>query len=151
VIEYEGKGYAFAAKSGTGKSTHISLWKKVFGDTVRIINGDKPIIRYVDGKFFAYGTPWCGKEGFGVNDRVPLKALCFIDRAEENSIIRLAPEYALNRIFGQILMPEDAENLDALFSLLDDTLRNIPCYRLRCNMEPEAAAVSYEAMANRKT
>ena len=35
VIEYKGKGYAFAAQSGTGKSTHISLWQKHFGEEVR--------------------------------------------------------------------------------------------------------------------
>ena len=57
LIEYEGRGYAFAAQSGTGKSTHIAIWQKVFGDRVRIINGDKPIFRYKDGRFIAYGTP----------------------------------------------------------------------------------------------
>ena len=40
-----GKGYIFAAPSGVGKSTHVRLWRECFGDNVKIINGDKPIIR----------------------------------------------------------------------------------------------------------
>ena len=55
VIEYQGEGYAFAAHSGTGKSTHIALWKKHFGDEVHIVNGDKPILRFIDDRLYAFG------------------------------------------------------------------------------------------------
>ena len=59
VIGYEGRGYAFSAPSGTGKTTHIRLWKQVFGaDRVTVVNGDTPILRLIDGVFYAYGTPW---------------------------------------------------------------------------------------------
>ncbi|MBO7310031.1 MAG: hypothetical protein J6U86_01400, partial [Clostridia bacterium] len=67
VIEYNGDGFAFAAKSGTGKSTHIMLWRKAFGEDVHVVNGDKPILRFIDDKLYAYGTPWCGKEGWQTN------------------------------------------------------------------------------------
>ncbi len=146
LIEYEGRGYAFAAKSGTGKSTHIALWQKVFGEKVRIINGDKPILRYIDGEFLAYGTPWCGKEGLAVNDSVPLRALCFIERSPTNSIEPIPAEDAVLRVFQQVLTPRDAETVDALFGLLDLTLRLVPCYLLKCNMEDEAAIVAYNGM-----
>ena len=42
AIAYGGKAYLFTAPSGTGKTTHISLWKKYLGDDVQIVNGDKP-------------------------------------------------------------------------------------------------------------
>ena len=113
LIEYEGRGYAFSAKSGTGKSTHIALWQKAFGDEVRIINGDKPILRYIDGEFVGYGTPWCGKEGFGANASVPLKAICFLERGEINSVERISAQDAVARIFHQILTPDDMETLDS--------------------------------------
>ena len=84
VIAYEGRGYAFAAPSGTGKTTHIRLWQAVFGEeNVTIVNGDKPLLRVMDGRIYAYGTPWCGKEGYQTNTRVPLAALCFLERAAE--------------------------------------------------------------------
>ncbi len=150
LIEYDGRGYAFAAKSGTGKSTHIALWQKVFGeDKVRIINGDKPIVRFINGEFIAYGTPWCGKEGLAVNDSVPLRALCFIERSPTNSIERIPASDAVLRVFHQILTPRDAETVDALFPLLDETLKRVPCYLLKCNMNSEAAVVAYNGMNNK--
>ena len=147
VIEYEGNGYAFAARSGTGKSTHISYWQKKFGDAVRIVNGDKPILRFKeDGRLYAYGTPWCGKEGFNINTSVPLKAICFLERAEKNAIRRISPEEALLKFFHQILAPSDMATVDSLIPLLDRTLRELPCYVLGCNMSEEAAEVAYTGM-----
>ncbi len=147
VIEYKGRGYAFAAKSGTGKSTHILLWQKKFGDSVHVINGDKPIMRFGDdGTLYAYGTPWCGKEGLNTNTSVPLQAICFLERAQTNSIIRIDASEAIKRIFHQLLSAEDLQGLDALFSLLDQTLRTIPCYVLGCNISEEAAEIAYEGM-----
>lgn len=146
VIEYEGDGYAFAAKSGTGKSTHISLWQKRFGDSVRVINGDKPIMRFFQDRLYAYGTPWCGKEGLSENARAPIKGICFIERAKENSVERISPAEALPRIFQQILTPNTDTAVDALFPLIDRTLLEIPCYVLKCNISEEAAEVAYEGM-----
>ena len=148
VIEYEGEGYAFAAASGTGKSTHISLWQKHFGEGVRIINGDKPIMRFVGERLYAYGTPWCGKERSGENASVPLKALCFIERSKENTIKKINASEAITRLFHQILTPDTAEGVDALFPLLDRLLSELPCYVLGCNISEEAAAVAYEGMNN---
>ena len=149
VIEYKGEGYAFAAKSGTGKTTHISLWRKRFGSEVKIVNGDKPILRFADdGRLFAYGTPWCGKEGYNTNGSVPIKAICFIERATENSIKRITPSDGLMCIFHQILTPKTVENLDSFLPLLDRTLTEIPCYVLGCNISLEAAEVAYNGMNN---
>ena len=146
VIEYEGNGYAFAAKSGTGKSTHIGLWQKRFGDSVSIVNGDKPILRFIENRLLAYGTPWCGKEGFNANTSVPLKAICFLERAKENTIRKIGADEAVMRIFHQILSPSDLGTVDALFPLLDRTLREVPCYVLGCNISEEAAEVAYRGM-----
>lgn len=146
VIEYEGQGYAFAAKSGTGKSTHISLWQKRFGNTVHIVNGDKPILRFVGNQLYAYGTPWCGKEGFQTNTSVPLKAICFLERDTTNSIRPISAGDAVMRIFHQILTPKDVQEVDSLFPLLDRTLKTVPCYLLGCNISEEAAEVAYLGM-----
>ena len=146
VIEYEGAGYAFAAQSGTGKSTHISLWKKHFGDGVRIINGDKPILRFEGDRLYAFGTPWCGKEGWHTNASVPLKAICFLERAPVNTIRRIEAKDAIGRIFHQLLTPDDLATVNALFPLLDRMLREIPCYVLGCNISEEAAEVAYQGM-----
>ena len=85
ILEYDGKAYAFLGKSGTGKSTHTKLWLKYLSDT-RVLNGDKPILEFTNGQFYAYGTPWQGKENWGYNGKAQLCGLCFLEQAKENSI-----------------------------------------------------------------
>ena len=146
VIEYEGRGYAFSAPSGTGKTTHIRLWRKVFGaDRVTIVNGDKPILRLIDGIVYAYGTPWCGKEGYNTNTRVLLCGLCFVTRGTENRIRPIAAEEAIPHLFSQIMVV-DSSDLARQMELADALLCSVPCYLLACNMEPEAAVVAYRGM-----
>lgn len=146
LIEYEGKGYLFTAKSGTGKTTHINLWKQVFGDDkVIVVNGDKPIIRFVDDSVYAYGTPWCGKEGYNVNTRVELCAIVFVERAEQNSISRVSDIVALPRILSQVMLTDSAD-LGKQLELIDRLLEKVSTYLLKCNMDPDAAKVAYNGM-----
>ena len=148
LIEYEGKGYAFAAPSGTGKSTHIRMWQERFGDGVRVVNGDKPIFRLIDGKFYAYGTPWCGKEGQHINTSVPLEAVCFLERSENNFIEKIDVSRAVMKVMKQIIVPTDARTLDSLFSLIEKMLLGVSTYRLGCNISQEAAEVAYNGINN---
>ncbi len=147
LIECDGEGYAFAARSGVGKSTHIGLWKKNFGDRVRIINGDKPIIRLTEEGIMAYGTPWNGKERYGENRRCPLRALCFLERGIENAIVPISTDEAVSRIFPQIYLPKSAEGATATLDLLDSFVDRVSFFRLACNMEDEAALVAHQAMS----
>lgn len=45
ALEMDGRAYLFTAPSGTGKSTHVRLWRQVFGARVTVINDDKPLVR----------------------------------------------------------------------------------------------------------
>lgn len=139
-------GYAFTANSGVGKTTHIKLWQKVFGERVEIINGDKPILRKRDGKWYAYGTPWCGKEGWNINKAVPLAGICFLRRGETNSIAPYNAEQVIAEIMPQLLIPDDASSLMATLDLLDGILTDVPLYELHCTISEEAARIAYEAM-----
>lgn len=146
VIEVDKDAYAFLAKSGTGKSTHIVLWRKALGEKVKIINGDKPIYRYIDGDLYVYGTPWCGKEGWNRNARARLKALCYIERGEVNSIEKIAPTESAMRVMRQVFLPNDGEMVSKTLSLVDKMLSDKPSWVLKCNISSEAAEVAYNAM-----
>ena len=146
VIEYKGKAYAFAAKSGTGKSTHIRLWRRAFGDDVGIVNGDKPIFRFVGDELYAYGTPWCGKEGFHRNVGVPLGAVCFIERGESNSIEQLPKKEFTEYVFNQVYMPTDPQAAMCTMQLIDRLLSSCKLWKIKCNMEPQAAEVAYNTI-----
>lgn len=149
VIEYRGKAYAFTAKSGTGKTTHISLWEKVFGDEVRIINGDKPLVRRIEkgGKceFIAYGTPWCGKEKKNTNIGVPLAGICLLERSER-SFIESAGENAVPLLLSQMLLKKDIEYLGKLMPFAASLYKNVPIYRLGVNMEASAAVMARDGI-----
>jgi hypothetical protein len=101
VIEVDGYAYAFTAKSGVGKSTHTKLWQSTFGEKVKIFNDDKPALRRLEDGWFAYGTPWCGKDGININMKVPLGGICFLKQSTENSIRRLDKKEAIQKILSQ--------------------------------------------------
>ena len=41
AIAFDGAAYLFTAPSGTGKTTHVRLWRQYLGSRVTVVNGDK--------------------------------------------------------------------------------------------------------------
>lgn len=150
AVSVDSNGYLFTAKSGTGKTTHISLWKKKFGERCVVVNGDKPILRLIDGRFYVCGTPWMGKENYGTNIDVPIKAVCILERGEKNEIVKIPPYEAISTVLVQTLRTNDMYETEKMLVLTDKLLQSVPFYRLKCNMQPEAADVSYEAMKQKE-
>ena len=150
AVVVDGKAYLFSADSGTGKSTHTQIWLKLFGDKAYILNDDKPAIRREDDGWFAYGTPWSGKYDISVNARIPIAGIAMIDRAENNEIYPFSGKEAIRQIMAQINRVRAAEYRIKQMELLDKLLREVPVWKLKCNMEDEAAIVSYEAMSGQK-
>lgn len=149
VIKYDGNGYAFLGRSGTGKSTHTKLWMQNLPST-RIVNGDKPILEYDGEKFIAYGTPWCGKEHWGSKGNAPLRGLCFLEQAKENSVRRLTPAEVSARLFQQLLLPTEEETAVATLELADKLIACTPAYLLGCNISEDAVKTSFEALTGKE-
>lgn len=147
VVAVDGKAYAFAAKSGTGKSTHTRLWLEHFGENAMIVNGDKPIIRHEENAFVAYGTPWCGKEALESNVGVALKALCFIERGTENRIEKADSKEVCRRIFHQVVMPKEVDKRMKFLNMIENMVKTVPVYILYCNISDEAVVVAYNEMS----
>lgn len=146
AVVYKGGAYLFSADSGTGKSTHTQLWLKAFGDEAKILNDDKPAVRIIDGKAYAYGTPWSGKTDWNLNVRADLKGICFLERAKENTIRRAAAGEVISDLLRQTIRPQKEENMDKLLENIDALLKIVPVYKMGCNMDVSAAEVSYNAM-----
>ncbi len=146
VIALDGEGYLFTAKSGTGKSTHTRLWRELFGQRAVMVNDDKPLLEPTQSGVIVHGTPWNGKHNLGTNISVPLKAICILERGEENHIERVEASQAFPLLLQQSNRSMGAEKMLKTLELLDTALRKIPVYKLQCNMEPEAARVAYEGM-----
>ena len=81
AVALDGEAYLFSGPSGMGKSTHTRLWKQCFPEA-EIFNDDKPALRELGGIWYAYGTPWCGKDGINKNMKVPLKPSAFCAEAK---------------------------------------------------------------------
>jgi len=147
AVEYQGKAYLFSAPSGTGKSTHTRLWQQCFGEAARIFNDDKPSLRRLEDAWYAYGTPWCGKDHININLKVPLAGVCFLKQGPENCIRRLNSQEAINKILSQTIRRfRSGARLDMLLGHLDKFVREIPVFELENRPVPEAAILSYETM-----
>ena len=145
-VAYEGRAYLFSAPCGTGKSTHAGLWQQVFGDSAQRFNDDKPALRRRQGKWFAYGTPWCGKDGINLNQKWSLGGICFLEQGPENSIRRLTPAESIGRFLSQTLKKLRPEEMELLLKHLDLLLREIPVFLLVCRPDEAAVRLSYETM-----
>ena len=146
VLSWKNAGYMFTAPSGTGKSTHVALWKKYLGDEVKIINGDKPILAVQQNEIRVYGTPWAGKERWHTNTSVPLKGICFIKQGDENKIGTITPKEALPMLIKQVYFTENSEQAGKTMELLNQLFQYVPMYQLECDISEEAVRCSFEMM-----
>lgn len=147
AVELDGKAYLFSAPPGTGKSTHTAKWHRLFGASY--INDDKPVLRYMDGCWYAYGTPWSGKDDLSAPCKAELGGVAFLHRGEENTICRLEPGEAVGMLISQCPRYLNQTQMTKQLALLDQLLRQVPVWRLTCKNDDEAAHVSHAAMTGR--
>lgn len=147
AVELDGKAYLFSGYSGVGKSTHTRLWQEIHGTRARVFNDDKPALRRLDGRWYAYGTPWCGKDGININCKVPLAGICFLKQAPSNYIHQTSGAEAIAMLLSQTTRKlKNPSRMALLLDHLDKLIREIPIYELENRPEPEAAILSYETM-----
>ena len=151
VVQYAGKAYLFMAPSGTGKSTHIMLWRQYLGAGVRVVNGDKPFVRIpaaADELPVAYGTPWAGKEGWQENASAPLAGIVLISRSDvgASSICRIEPAACLGKVVRQVYLPGDACAAGNTLDLFDALVSRVPLFSLACDMSEDAVRTSFDAL-----
>ena len=152
ILECDGRAYAVTAHSGVGKTTHTRLWLSEFGDRVKILNGDKPIFRIIDGVTYACSTPWRGKEGYGYNAMLPLGGIAFLARGTVNRARTAKPDDVSMRLMNQIYISKtNVLSISRSMQIADQILSSVPLYELECNMDPEAAHIAYHAFVEGKT
>ncbi len=145
VIALEGKAYMFTAPSGTGKTTHMLRWLDLFPQA-HVLNGDKPFLKVKANKTWACGTPWRGKEQYGENEILPLKAICTLEQGVTNQIRSISFDEAIGNLLGQMYRPEGSDKMIQTLRLCETMANSVKFYHLKCNMEQEAAIISSRAM-----
>lgn len=148
LVRHDSRGYAFIAKSGTGKSTQVSMWLRHIPDC-DLMNDDNPIVRVVDDKVFIYGSPWSGKTPCYRNTKAPLGAITRIDRAKTNSIEKLAPVDAFASLLPACsAMKWDVGIMRSVCDTVTKIVERIPIYTLHCLPDKQSAIVCHNAIAN---
>lgn len=145
AISVDDRAYLFVAKSGTGKTTHINLWRELLGEKAVVVNGDKPFVQ-VGEQVTVYGSPWCGKEGMNTNCAVRLAGICLLERGEENRIRKMEFNEAFPKLMSSVYRSKDAEKAQKIMQMVGMLENKVAFYQLQCTPEPEAAKLAYEAM-----
>ena len=139
LVRQNGYGYAFIAKSGTGKSTHVSLWLRHLPGC-DLMNDDNPIVRIIDGEAYIFGGPWSGKTPCYRNVKARLGAITRIDRAPANSIERLAPIEAFASFLPSCSsMKWDEDIFNRICNTVTKIIETTAIYTLHCLPNEEAA------------
>ncbi len=141
LVRHRGYGYAFIAKSGTGKSTQVALWLKHIPDC-DLMNDDNPVVRIVDGKPRIFGSPWSGKTPCYRNVEAPLGAITRIDRATTNSIEQVTPVMAFASILPACsTMKWDKDIFNNICNTITHIIETTAIYTLHCRPDEEAAQI----------
>jgi hypothetical protein len=146
LVRHKGYGYAFIAKSGTGKSTHVSLWLKHIPEC-DLMNDDNPIVRVLDGKAYIYGSPWSGKTPCYRNIKAPLGAITRIDRANINSVEKLNPIESFASLLPSCSsMKWDKEIFNNVCNTITKVIETTGIYVVHCLPNREAAIICHDSI-----
>jgi len=146
LVRHKGYGYAFIAKSGTGKSTHVSLWLKHIPEC-DLMNDDNPIVRVLDGKAYIYGSPWSGKTPCYRNIKAPLGAITRIDRADINSVEKLNPIESFASLLPSCSsMKWDKEIFNNVCNTITKVIETTGIYVVHCLPNREAAIICHDSI-----
>ncbi|HEX9059436.1 MAG TPA: hypothetical protein VF941_04590 [Clostridia bacterium] len=138
AVEWKGHGIVFTAPSGTGKSTQANLWKT--HRCARVINGDRPALKFNEGRLMVYGTPWSGAKPEFLNINAPVSAIFVLKQAPENSITLLSPQESLVHLMPRLFLPYyDNEMMDMAAAFLEKIISSTRVYILKCR--PDQGAV----------
>ena len=149
VVVNGGRGYLFLGKSGTGKSTHSSLWLKHIPGTM-LLNDDNPILRLMpDGTARVFGSPWSGKTPCYKNLDFPAGAVVRIRQAPFNKIEKLPPVQAYASLMAAASSFRPFKTLaEGWHATLEGLVGVLPCYVLDCLPDQAAAELCHKTVVH---
>ena len=141
AVVNEGRAFLFMGKSGTGKSTHSTLWLRHIEGT-ELLNDDNPVVRLVDGKAMAYGSPWSGKTPCYRNESAPVAAMVRLKQGPRNRFEPLEDIAAFGALLpGCSVLRQDGRLHDMLCMTLTALIETVCVGGMECLPDKEAAEV----------
>ena len=147
TVSFGDKAYMFLGVSGTGKSTHSSLWLKYIEGT-ELLNDDNPVVRvFDDGDAVVYGSPWSGKTPCYRNLSYPLGGIVLLSQAPYNKIHRLEGIRAYVALVPSISGKRwETSIADGLHDTENKLAKNIPVWHLECLPDEAAAQLCHKTI-----
>ena len=148
VVSYQGRGYMFLGHSGTGKSTHSSLWLKYIEGT-ELVNDDNPVVRvFENNEVRVYGSPWSGKTPCYRNLSYPLGGIVLLSQAPYNKIQRLTGIQAYVALVPSISGKRWDESIaNGLHHTENALAMHVPVWHLECLPDEAAAQLCNKTIA----
>ena len=142
----EGLAYLFMGRSGTGKSTHSSLWIRHIPGT-ELLNDDNPTVRIRKGMAWAYGTPWSGKTHCYRPLAFPIGGMVRLTQAPENRFRYQEGADAFVALYpGCSAICQDPELRSRLYDTVIRLAEAAPVGLLACRPDRDAALLCCEAL-----
>lgn len=139
---------AFGAPSGTGKSTHASLWEKYCPEKVVYVNDDQPFYKIGKEDVTVYGSPLSGKENRFSNEYGKLKAFVILRQSKTNNIYQIEKKEAFKLLFKQVFLPKTVKESEKTLELLNLLVGIVPVFVLECDISEQAFKVCYDAVSS---
>ena len=136
-IKYHGKAILFSAPSETGKSTQAGLWERYRGSET--VNGDRALLRKIDGRWIACGWPVCGTSEICHLKDTPIHAVVMLRQGKENHVERLSPVQGFAQLYSQITVNQwNRDFVQRTAELIEDLVVHVPVWQLTCNISENA-------------
>ena len=147
VVVNGGKGYLFLGKSGTGKSTHSSLWLRHIEGSW-LLNDDNPVLRLMPGgEVRVFGSPWSGKTPCYKALSAPAGAVVRLSQAPYNKIEKLVGVRAYASIMASASSFRPFSQLaDCWHQTIEAMVKVVPCYHLECLPDRDAAMLCFNTV-----
>ena len=138
-VDIGGEAVLFTGPSGMGKSTQAALWADYAG--AEIINGDRALLRLLDGKWTAFGYPSCGTSGICLNRTLPIRAIVVLAQDSENAVEALSAAGKIKSLVSSTeIYPWHSKEFDMALDIATEIAAQVPVVKLRCR--PDADAVN---------
>lgn len=143
--------WIITAPSGTGKTTQLRHWKKMLGQGVEVINGDKPLMECrEDGSVWVHSSPWRGKEKYGHQGMsAKLGGIILLEQGSRNQIERLALADAVLPLFIEFVSyPENTMQIRCQSEILQQMLSAVPVWKLINCGDEDSAILTKNSLEN---
>jgi len=149
MISYKGRAILFTADKQMGKSTQAALWEKYAG--AETLNGDRALIRRIEGEWYAFGSPYCGTSDICKAAELPIGAIVLLGKGKENVGGRAQTGASFRSLLsGASFETWNRAEVLKLTQLFGELIQNVSFYKYDCLPEPQAVTDLLEIISTER-